>query len=242
MKTVFKVILLLGLAVYFIFAITTISRSRATMTCAGLNVVIIDERNTGFVSEDEVRELLVNNGLHLEGQLLKDINLAELEKILVASPYIETALCYVTSDSRLTIQITPRIPVLHVINEHGDDFYIDNCKGVMPRAYHHIDLILMTGHVDSLTAGSLYSQLGVRLSGDEFWDNQIEQIYVTETGEMEITPRVGDHTILLGDTSNLEDKLERLRVFYDKGLSQAGWNKYKTINLKYDNQIVCTKR
>ena len=72
--------------------------------------------------------------------------------------------------------------------------------------------------------------------------NPIVQIYVDEKNNVELIPRVGNHNIILGDASDLENKLEKLMIFYKKGLSKTGWNEYSTINLKYKNQIVCTKR
>jgi cell division protein FtsQ len=40
----------------------------------------------------------------------------------------------------------------------------------------------------------------------------------------------------------LKLKLTRLEKFYRYGLSQAGWNKYSSINLEFDNQIICKRR
>ena len=198
--------------------------------------------STNFINENEVRELLVSHKMFPERKALKDVDLSQLENVLTASPYIDEALCYKSTDGRVTIQVSPRIPVLHVINNAGEDFYIDHRGGTMPRGHHQIDLIVMTGNVNRKTAGSLYAPMGVTLGQDEFWNNQIQEIHVNNAGELEITPRVGDHTILLGDTSNLQDKLSRMRIFYTEGLNKAGWNKYKTINLKFSNQVVATKR
>ena len=39
-----------------------------------------------------------------------------------------------------------------------------------------------------------------------------------------------------------EHRLENLRLLYDQGLSTVGWNQFEIINLKYENQVVCTKR
>ena len=59
---------------------------------------------------------------------------------------------------------------------------------------------------------------------------------------MEIVPRVGDQIVYLGTLDNFQKKLRNLRIFYDKAMGTVGWNKYKRINLEYDNQIICTKR
>ena len=36
--------------------------------------------------------------------------------------------------------------------------------------------------------------------------------------------------------------LEIFKAFYEKGLNNVGWNNYTKINIKFENQIICTKR
>ncbi len=237
-KRLIKIAALLGVAAYLIFALTTINRPAQPSHCKGLVINITD---TDFVNDDEVRQILHANKLFPEGQSFDDISLAVMESCLVASPYVQQALCYQTSEGKISINLTPRKPILHVINNSGEDFYIDNCGGTMPRAGHTTDLIVMTGNVPRKSAPALYSSLGNTINADTFWNHNIEEIHVTATGELQLTPREGNHIIILGDTSAIADKLSRLTRFYDEAIAKAGWNRYKTINVKFDNQIVCTK-
>ncbi|MBD79258.1 MAG: hypothetical protein CL840_10085 [Crocinitomicaceae bacterium] len=85
-------------------------------------------------------------------------------------------------------------------------------------------------------------QLASFIDENPFWRAQISQIYVNANGDFELTPRVGGHSILFGSSAELEEKFEKLMTFYKKGLSRTGWNEYSVINLKYKNQVVCTKR
>jgi cell division protein FtsQ len=84
-------------------------------------------------------------------------------------------------------------------------------------------------------------KLSAFITKDKFLKAQIEQIYVDPNGEFELIPRVGTHTILMGRADNLEDKFERLFVFYRMGLSKTGWSRYNIINIKFKNQVVCSK-
>lgn len=240
-KTLLKVVILLGVAAYFVFAMTTINRPKQEPECKGLDIVVRDEQHTDFINENEIRELLVKKKLFPEGRALKDIDLAEMESVLVASPYIDQALCYSTAEGNVTIQVTPRIPIMHVLNTAGEDFYIDNRGGTMPRGHHVIDLIVMTGNVNRATAGALYTPLATTLINDPYWRDQIQEVHVDATGEITLTPRIGEHIIILGDTSNIGDKLSRMKTFQTEGLDKAGWNRYKTISLKYDHQVIATK-
>ena len=74
------------------------------------------------------------------------------------------------------------------------------------------------------------------------WNSQITQLYINTNKDIELVPRVGNHIINLGNADNLEEKFENLKLFYSQAVKQTGWRKYKEINLKYKNQIVCVKR
>ena len=80
------------------------------------------------------------------------------------------------------------------------------------------------------------------ISNDKFWNSQISQIFVNKNNDVEMIPRVGNHNIVLGEATDLEEKFQKLLIFYKKGLNNTGWNNYSAINLKYKNQVVCTKR
>ena len=240
LKTFIKAAFLLAALAYLVFALTTLNRPKEGQVCNGLDIYV-SASDSSIINENDVRELLVSHKLFPEGKSMDDVDISQLTAVLTSSPYIDDAMCYLTAESRITIQVTAREPVLHVINDAGEDFYIDRKGHTMPRGHHQADLIVMTGHVSRATAGALYAPMGIALSKDTFWNRQTEEIHVTDAGELEITPRVGDHIIQLGDTSALSDKLSRMRLFYTEGLDKAGWNRYKIINLKYKDQVIATR-
>jgi cell division protein FtsQ len=77
---------------------------------------------------------------------------------------------------------------------------------------------------------------------DKFLMALTEQLYVNFDGEIELIPKAGPTSILLGDAHMAESKLSRLKLFYRKGLPLAGWDTYSAVNLKYKEQIICTKK
>jgi len=80
------------------------------------------------------------------------------------------------------------------------------------------------------------------INGDRFWKAQIQQIYVNEEGEFELIPLVGAHVIVFGMFDRAGDKFAKLESFYRNGLNVKGWNSYDMINLKYEGQIVGTRK
>ena len=101
---------------------------------------------------------------------------------------------------------------------------------------------IVTGNVEKSFAMKDLYKFGVFLQNNKFWEAQIVQINVLPGKEIELVPRVGNHIIYLGKLEHFEDKLKRLKTFYEKGLNQVGWNKYSRISLEFGNQIICTKK
>jgi cell division protein FtsQ len=61
----------------------------------------------------------------------------------------------------------------------------------------------------------------------------------SEPLQLGFVPRSGDFIVDLGTTEELDTKLNNLYRFYVKGLDRIGWDKYKSISLRYKGQVVC---
>ena len=59
--------------------------------------------------------------------------------------------------------------------------------------------------------------------------------------EVELVPRSGRHTIVFGRIEQVERKFDKLLRFYRSGLMNIGWGEYRTIDIRYNDQVVCKK-
>lgn len=241
MKNVIKIILLIAVAAYLVFAVTQFAKPAEDHTCEALDIRIADSLTTDFVSEDYVHHILDKNKVYVEGQKLSQININDIEQFLKDDPYIDSVSVYCTAANHICINVIPVQPILHVMTQN-EDYYLDRNGVTMPVGNFNIDLCIATGNITKDFARKDLIELAEYIHANEFWNSQIEQLHVVSQNNIELYPRVGEHVILLGSTENLADKMERLMLFYRKGLPKVGWNKYKTINLAYEGQIVCTKR
>ena len=242
MKVALKIILLLLVAGYLIFAIVEFSQRTEERVCEAVDIQITDSLEGGFVTTDYIHSILTKNKIFAEGQKLSSIDIQGLEETLQKDPYIDSARCYCSAASHLCIQIFPQRPILHIIQNNGENYYLDGSGATMPADYLNIDLCIATGNITKDYAKKNLIELAKFIYEDEFWDKQIEQINVTDNHQIELYPRVGEHVIVLGTPENFKKKLENLMIFYTNGLSKTGWNKYSVINLSYNGQIVCTKK
>ena len=243
LKKILLTIVLLLIIAYLLVAITAFNRKPAGATCTDIELVIKDTAYAGFVTTKEIAAILTKKKLNPVGKNIDEIRTAELEEALATQPLIDRVECYKTPSHKICVEVTQRIPILHVINSRGENYYLDNKGTVMPSDAKCTALVpLATGSIDKTLAVSCLYPFGMYLQNDPFWEAQIEQIHVLPDRSIELVPRVGDHIIYLGKAEDYERKLSRVKEFYRKALNEVGWNKYERINVEFSNQIICTRR
>ena len=174
-----------------------------------------------------------------------------LEKTVRKNPFVGDAEIFVDQQQDVVVDIVQKRPILRVINNDGVSYYISEKNERIPLSDNftsHVAIAL--GNVathkdtkrDSAVQAALY-KLILFVRKDEFLNALVDQVYVLENGDMEVIPKIGGQTIRFGAVDeNLAEKFERLKIFYNEGLRKVGWDKYKTIDLRYKDQVVCEKR
>lgn len=242
-KRILLSITLLLVIAYLVLALTAFNRKPVSLVCSDVELVIKDSIYAGFITKKEVISILKKKDINPIGKELSDIRTKALEEALGNHPLIDEVECYKTPSGKLGIEMTQRIPILRVMAANGENYYLDNKGTVMPpdaKCVAH--LAIVTGNVEKSFAMKELYKFGVFLQNNSFWNAQIEQIHVLSGRNVELVPRVGDHLIYLGKLNGFEKKLKRVKMFYEKGLNQVGWNKYSRINVEFSNQIICTRK
>ncbi|WP_293741858.1 cell division protein FtsQ [uncultured Pedobacter sp.] len=228
-----------------------INVKKQTVKCKDVKILIPGADN--FIEREEIDAILKEDQGVLLGRNIENINIHNIEKKLQSNPYIGFAKVYVDMDGVLHIEVKQRQPILRILNENGQDFYIDNDGLKMPISSNFTaNVLVATGHITEVF-GSRVDTLRTQLARDLYktaqfikkdtlWDSQIEQIVVDQKNDIELIPRVGNQRIILGNADSLEKKMTNLLLFYKKAMPQVGWDTYRTINIKYTNQIVCERR
>ena len=208
------------------------------------NAIVIDvdpQDGLFFVESNDIKGLMKKEGLNLIGKPYYAIDFENLEELVLSNVYVKDVEVYATLCGKIKIRINQRKPVLRIMSRQmGDYYYDEDGKQMAVSKNYTANVILANGHVDLIPASDL-KMLATFVNKNKFWKSQILQIYVDWTGSIQLVPRVGSHKIILGDCSDLEKKFNKLYAFYKDGLNKIGWNSYETINLKYKNQVVCTK-
>lgn len=236
-KNILKLLLVVGLLAYMAYAFIVVVHRSDESRCESINIVISDSLHAGFVSRVTVENILRQKGVYPVGQYSDSVNCYRMQKVLTQDNFIQEAVCYKTG-RQVNVIVRQRIPVLRIMADNGSDYYLDE-KGfrMSPRGY-EADLVVVTGNVDETFAAKKLVPLGLLIRLDDFWDGQIEQIYVTPNKELELFTRIGDQTITAGRPDKMRQKLSNLKLFYQKVMPEVGWNHYKEICIAYDNQVI----
>ena len=243
MKRLVIFLLSLLIASYLIFVFMTIKSPEGSDTmCKGVKIEIAQDENEGLLTVSEVRKMLTVDHLNPTGLMMDEVNTRLIEDQLKAKELIESVECYKAQDDSVHIVIKQRSPVLRVMAENGESYYLDKLGKKMPVGQYSCNLIIATGFISKKYAEKMLAPMATIIQGDDFWREQIEQIVVLKDGSVEMVPRVGEHILYLGQPTGIRTKLDRLWKFYYYGLNEAGWNRYSRISVEFDNQIICKRK
>jgi len=244
----------IGGAMLTLMVITAaISRKKAMPVAATVVKVKPLEGGTLLIDSADVIKIINRSlGDALDDQLAGDVDADRVERVLEEDPFVKNAEVALTANSRVIIEVEQREPILRVRDKQGSQYYLDNTGTRVPLSNHFAARTLVaTGNIQPHTPEFLKKkknemkdlfELTQFILDDDLWRALIEQIYVNNHKEFVLVPKVGDQAILLGKFENIEDKFRRLRVFYEKAASYEGWQKYRTIDLRYRGQVVCGRR
>jgi len=250
MRRILKILIWIGLAAWFVVILGFVSGEADQVLCTRIDVVLSDTVHSRFVTDPDIRAIFRSEGLELQGYPLKEINTRELERLLEENAYIKGAEVSTDVSGRMEIRLEQRVPLVRIMPEGKEGFYLGTEGEVLPLSRKFVPhIFLVSGKIetpDKNTKGGEQLEEIHRfctyVAEHPFWSEQIVQLYVNRRGEYELIPRVGAHQILMGSMEQWELKLRNLELLYQQGFSAYGWNSYRTINLKYINQVICTKR
>lgn len=260
MKRIGSILLGILLITYLLVVLGFIRDAHNGVLCNGIDVVIKDSLEQRLIDEADLRNLIRLEHPKIAGVPLSGLDAAGMEESLLQVPVIKSVQVYKTVEGRLVIEVTQRTPVIRVEDRDHRPFFLDKDGNVIPAAAGYAPhILLVNGEID----GTYRKQQNVLegekpasgenimedimalanfINGDPFWNAQIVQVYVNPKGEFELVPRVGPQIIRFGDGSRIPQKFFKLKTLYREGFRQKGWNHYEIINLKYNNQVICTKK
>lgn len=249
-----------------IIALTGFSVGRnADRVCENLKIAIDYQGGGVFITEEDIKEVLQQQQTPVFQQHRSEIDVLWLEQQINKHPAVQIADVFSNVNGDVTINVTQRKPIARIVTVTNESYYMDSRGFIMPWSDKYAaPLLLINGRIadsygnyypynfSQITADSALNttymlddawHVAEAINADSFLTAQIAQVYISSARSIELIPRIGSHIIKIGDVTGLDKKLQKLILFYRKGLSQTGrWEDYAVIDLRFNNQIVCTKK
>ncbi len=244
-----------ALVAYFFFSTILYSKQIESVKCREIKVVILDSAKNRFVGEEEIIELLRIEGITPDQSKIIHVNQYHLENIINKRTAVKRSHVSVTPGGLVKVEIEQLRPILRIEGVNGG-FYMDESGGVFPLMRSFTSYVpVITGDIPlKVTPGykgevkenrewaEMIYQMGIFLAENPKWNLMIEQIDVDKTGVLWLIPRKGDFDIIFGQPDNIHYKFQKLLAFYQNVLPETGWEAYKSVDLRFGNQLVCKKR
>lgn len=203
-------------------------------------VVEFELGDNNFLTHSMVNKLLIQNAETVSNKAKSVINLYGLENKVLKNPYVERASVFLTINGKLKTIIKQRIPVARIVLEN-DSYYVDKQGVSVPLSDVYSARVLLISGVENTAEINQVLPLVSFILRDPFLQKEIVGIEKSAVNEYQFSVRSGDYKIKFGDLSQVDLKFKKLKAFYNIAFKDKTIENYKTINLKYHNQVVCTK-
>lgn len=245
-RTEFKVAVAL-IAISFLIAFG--ERKQGGSVCSNIIVEIENINENHFLDDADVMQLLDNSGIPIKGTGIDRIKLKQIEAKLKMDKHIQDAQLYGDLKGNLIVKVELRRPIARIVQSEAPDAYIAEDGVIMPVSEKYTSRVtLLSGglmkkliesqDLNATEEGKQILEMIRFVNGEKFWKAQVAQMDVGSDARITIYPQITGQKVEFGKAINIEDKFNKLMIFYKKVLPQRGWTKYERVNLEYEGQVI----
>jgi cell division protein FtsQ len=196
--------------------------------------------NKMFLTNEMVNNLLIQN-LGGTSSIQKDkVDLKELESALKKQSFIENAEVYISEDGMLTTKVLQKSPIARVVNKNGV-LYVDKNGSIFQLSDNFSSRVpIVQGNIEGEFKKG-FIEIFKTIEKDDFLKKHIIAIKIQENGSMNMLTREHDYDINFGKPILIDKKFKNYKAFYQFASKDSIIDKYKSINLIFTQQVVCSK-
>ena len=250
LKMVLKIMLVLFIMVLIVISIVKMQNRK----CSGIQVNINYDGKYPPLNQQSIISLLEREKLPIIGSELKEVPLQKISEVLEKNNFIRKVESIDFKGTTLAITVRLKTLLLHIYPERGEQFFMDDEGGLLPFSSLIKEKIMITNgaiknrftsdvDIEKDTTGlkTLY-EIASAIRENPFYRAQFCQIYVNKDREIELIPVIGQHVIRFGEGDRIEEKLSYLKAVYTNALTYKGMDKYKEIDVRFQNKVIAKKR
>ena len=230
-----------------IFLLGAAAKRKEEKKCIGVYISIHGVSNNFFVDKKDIMDSIIAIvGGDPTGEKLSSFDLEKIENGLTANVWVKSAQLFFDNNEQLQVNVLEREPVARIFTTVGTTFYIDSSIEMLPLSEKFsARLPVFTDFPQEKADTGLLTDIkniSLAVQKDSFCMAMIDQIDITPQKTFEMVPKIGNQLIVFGDGSDIDEKLNNLKLFYEKVLTKTGWNYYSSIDLEYKDQVVAKRK
>ena len=230
-------LLLMFVLVIFLFSFTSKRNENRKLK---KSIIIFVGDTYPFVKQETVNKLLIENNNEVSSIQKVNLDLNKLETTINAQEMIEKSDVFVSIDGVLKAVVKQKTPIARVF-EDGVSFYIDYKGNRMPLSTNFTARVpLVAGGINNKNNEDLVNLFRI-IYDDAFLKKNIIGIEIMPNGSLKMHNRNFDYQIDFGKSMNVERKFKNYKAFFQKAVLDSSLYKYKKIDLRFTDQVVCTK-
>ncbi len=213
--------------------------------CESLDVRI--EGDLEFVTTDDIRGYLDRHYGCYIGAPLDSLNLGHIERLLLSKSVVKGCEAWTTRDGVLHVSIRQREPALR-LDRGGKGFYIDREGSIIPlHPTYTAPVPLVEGNIPMIENGEKPGwgagvlELTDFVASSKIWKDRIAKLSVNAAGDLEVRLVDGKERFIIGEPDDIRSKFGKMEKYFSYIVPQKGEGYYKSVNVKYNKQIICRK-
>lgn len=197
-------------------------------------------KNQLFLTHNTVNKLLIENKRDTSSIIKLDLDLNKMEHSLQKHKMIEKSEVFVSIEGVCKAKVKQKTPIARVVRDERS-YYIDYQGKKMPLSdLYSARVPLIYGTISAQNKDKFVNFLK-KIYNDSFFKKNIIGVKILSNETLILYNRMYDYEIEFGKLINVEKKLNNYKIFFLKMAQTDSLKLYKNVNLKFTQQVVCTK-
>ena len=210
------------------------------------NLILMTD--SSFINKKSLEKIILS-----EMDTLSDekVNFFEIEKKLQLHPHVKDVKVFRDLRGNLNVDLLQYNPIARIVSGKFKDNYLDENGNLFPISKDYSKRVILIHLSDKISYDNnliFNSPFGEDLlkminfiNQNNFFNKIISEIDVDSNKNIVIHPFLSKQKIIFGYPDMLEEKFKKISLFYNKIIPSKGWNTYKSVNVKFKDQIICDK-
>ena len=199
--------------------------------------VVIQPNSSFFISTDSIKDSIKRYIYTTKDS----ISITKIEDELDKNTFVEKSQVYTMVGHKLFVDVKQKEPVARIIT-NDSIFYLDKNSNFMSLSkLHSADVPIIFGF-NQFSDLDYLTKVSLMIRDDKFLNQNITQIIINDNQEINLKLSGLNTFIELGHNNNLEKKIQNLKAFYNRAIRKNDIEKYKGVNLQFENQVVAVKK